>query len=101
MSRPKVNPETASLLCKTCNVPFNVKWQKRNIQKYCCRSCANKDPEVLSKMIQSQKETSLLKYGVEHPSQNAEYAEKHGKNCYNKKEYTYTCKHTCKHTHVQ
>lgn len=69
MSRPKVNPETASLLCKTCNMPFNVKWQKRNIQKYCCRSCANKDPEVLSKMIQSQKETSLLKYGVEHPMQ--------------------------------
>jgi len=35
------------------------------------------------------KETSLKNYGVEHPSQNAEYAEKHGKNCYNKKEYTY------------
>ena len=72
MARPKKNPDFAELKCKTCNTDFRVKWQKRNKQKYCCKSCVNKDPEVLAKMRASQVETSLKKYGTDHPMKTSE-----------------------------
>lgn len=72
MPRPKINPEFADLVCKTCNKSYQVKWQKRDKQKYCCRSCANKDPDVLAKMRTSQIETSMKKYGTDHPMKTAE-----------------------------
>lgn len=72
MARPKKNPDFVELKCKTCNTDFRVKWQKRNKQKYCCKSCSNKDPEVLAKMRASQVETSLKKYGTDHPMKTSE-----------------------------
>ena len=69
MARPKINPDFAELTCKVCGQPFKSPWSKRHLRKYCSKSCANHDPEVLEKMRASQKETSRKKYGTDHPMQ--------------------------------
>lgn len=67
MSRPKINPDTVVKICKFCNNKFDVSFYKRNITKYCNKKCANADPEVKNKIIESQTKTYNKNYNGLHP----------------------------------
>jgi hypothetical protein len=55
-----------------------------------CKKNFGVDFPTQSKLVKEKsKQTSIQNYGVEHPSQNMDYAEKHYKTCYNKKEYPF------------
>ena len=66
MARPKKNPDFVEKTCPTCELPFNISYRKKH-QVYCSKSCAQKNPTTILKMVSSQKSTSLKKYGVDHP----------------------------------
>ncbi len=63
MGRPKKNPNFASIECAACKKQFDVKWQKRNIQKYCSKTCSANDPVVKEKNRVGVAETFKKKYG--------------------------------------
>lgn len=63
MARPKKNPDYATLSCKTCGIEFQVKWQKRNIQKFCSKTCSVNNPEVKEKNRAGVAKTFNEKYG--------------------------------------
>lgn len=71
MGRRRTFPETIELNCKTCKNVFTVSYYLRSKRKYCSRSCANHDPEVIQRMIASQTETYNEKYGM-HPMKTEE-----------------------------
>jgi hypothetical protein len=64
--RPRKNPLTIDKICEGCKKTFTISYRKKH-QRFCNKSCAQHCPSVLSKMKFSQKETSMKKYGVEHP----------------------------------
>ena len=66
MARPRKNPLMLNKICPTCKKTFTVSSRKYR-QTFCSRTCANHHPDVIAKMIASQRNTSLEKYGVEHP----------------------------------
>jgi hypothetical protein len=91
MARPKKNPDVATLTCQTCHKEFQVKWQKRNKQRFCSKTCSVNNPEVKEKnrsgvkaafdekygghpmavnpaTVETFKESMKEKYGVEHPA---------------------------------
>jgi len=66
MARPKVNPDSIEKVCLTCKKTYQCTWRRRNKQKYCSKVCANADPEVKQKIVESQMKTFNRKYGC-HP----------------------------------
>ncbi len=66
MARPKLNPDTVDKVCPTCNKTFTISFYLRNKRTYCSKKCSNNTPEVIEKMIKSQKKTFDSKYGM-HP----------------------------------
>jgi hypothetical protein len=85
MSRPKTLPETIEKTCPICKRIFSVSYYLRNKRTYCGKKCANADPEVKRKIIESQTKTFTEKYGM-HPMKTeqtiqrlkASVMEKHG-----------------------
>lgn len=71
MPRPKLNPDTVEKICPTCEKPFAVSFYLRNKRTYCSKSCANRNPTVIQKIIASQIKTYTIKYGM-HPMKTAE-----------------------------
>lgn len=71
MARPKKNPDFVMKTCPTCQLQFSVVCRKKH-QVYCSKSCAQKNPSTILKMVASQKNTSMKKYGVDHPMKNSE-----------------------------
>ena len=66
MGRPKLNPGTVEKTCPICNKPFLISFYLRNKRTYCSKSCANHDPKVIAKMVESQNKTYEKNYGM-HP----------------------------------
>jgi very-short-patch-repair endonuclease len=66
MARTKTLPDTIDKICPMCNKTFPVSYYLRNKRTYCNKKCANADPEVKKKIITSQTETFMKKYGM-HP----------------------------------
>jgi hypothetical protein len=52
--------------CKTCKHIFLVEFKLRNRRTYCSRTCAQRNPDTIEKMVISQKKTFDEKYG-KHP----------------------------------
>jgi len=71
MSRPKKNPAFVSKTCPTCLSEFQISTRKKH-QVYCSRSCGQRNPETIRKMVDSRKGSSLKKYGVDHPMKTKE-----------------------------
>lgn len=69
MARPRKNPEFVFKNCPTCSKEFSVSYRKKH-QVFCSKSCAQRHPETIRKMIHSQKESSIKRYGVDHPMMN-------------------------------
>lgn len=70
MARPKKHPDFVEKTCPTCVLPFSISYRKKH-QVYCSKSCAQKNPATILKMVASQKSTSIKKYGVDHPMKTA------------------------------
>lgn len=68
MSRPRINPLTVDKICPTCGKSFSISFRKKH-QRFCGKSCSNHDPEVLKKMITSQRLTYKQRYEGKHPMQ--------------------------------
>jgi hypothetical protein len=66
MPRPKLNPDTIKKCCETCKNEFDVKFYKRNIQRFCSKKCSVNNPEIKEKNRQGVKKTFMDKYGT-HP----------------------------------
>lgn len=47
--------------CKTCGKECHNKYNK--VLTYCSSKCSNRDPEVIARMVSSQKKTYQIKYG--------------------------------------
>ncbi len=71
MARQKRNPDTIDKECPVCKKTFTVSFYLRKRQIYCSKACVNHDPKIIEKMIESQKETYNIKYGM-HPMQTEE-----------------------------
>ncbi len=63
MARPKKNPDFVSLKCHTCGKNYEVKYQKRNTQRFCSRVCSVNNTEVKQKNRDGVKSTFIEKYG--------------------------------------
>lgn len=63
MSRTKTLPATIDKVCPVCNNTFTVSYYLRNRRTYCSKKCANHDPKILQKMVESQTKTFTEKYG--------------------------------------
>lgn len=63
MARPKKNPISITLKCHTCGKDYEVKYQKRNTQRFCSRTCSVNNPEVKQKNREGVKATFDEKYG--------------------------------------
>lgn len=63
MARPKKNPDFATLTCQTCGKQYDVKWQKRNKQRFCSRTCSVNNPEVKEKNREGVKAAFDERYG--------------------------------------
>jgi len=63
-------------ICKICKKENPVKYYK--VPTYCSATCKNNDPEIIARMVASQRETYLKKYGG-HPMNSKEVQEKHKK----------------------
>ena len=70
MARPKKNPDFVNKQCPTCSSPFVISYRKKH-QVYCSKSCAQRNVSTITKMIDSQKRSSIEKYGVDHPMKNS------------------------------
>jgi RNase P subunit RPR2 len=46
MARPNKNPDFVSIKCHTCGKEHDVKYQKRNKQRFCSRVCSVNNIEV-------------------------------------------------------
>jgi len=66
MARPKTLPSTIDKICPVCKQTFSVSYYLRNKRTYCNKKCANADPDVKKKIVDSQNETFTAKYGM-HP----------------------------------
>jgi len=91
MARPKKNPMFVEKTCEQCHVIFQVKYVKRNIQRFCGKVCANAHPETKRKILESQKNTFDERYGghpmlTENTKNNLKNSilEKYGVNHYSK-----------------
>lgn len=51
--------------CPACNKEFE--FRKCKPKKHCSKKCSMASPDVIAKMINSQKKTFMENYGVEHP----------------------------------
>lgn len=65
--RKRKNPLTVKKTCLFCETKYDVKYVKRDIQKYCSKKCANADPKIKEKIKKSQLKTFNEKYGCSHP----------------------------------
>jgi len=63
MARPKKNPEFVISKCHTCGKDYEVKYQKRNKQRFCSRTCSVNNPEVKQKNRDAVKAAFDEKYG--------------------------------------
>lgn len=63
MARPKKNPEFVILKCFTCGKDYEVKYHKRNSQRFCSKTCSANNPEVKQKNRDAVKATFDEKYG--------------------------------------
>ena len=61
MPRPKLNPDTIKKCCETCKNEFDVKFYKRNIQRFCSKKCSVNNPEIKEKNRQGVKKTFMDK----------------------------------------
>lgn len=75
MARPIKNPVDIEKICPVCNLPFKIEFRLRNRRTYCSKTCSNRDPRVINKMIKSQNATYEKKYGM-HPMQTNETKER-------------------------
>lgn len=66
MARPKTLPSTIDKICPICEKTFQISYYLRNKRTYCGKICANADPEVKKRIINSQNETFMKNYGM-HP----------------------------------
>ena len=74
MGRPKSLPSTIKNQCPTCKKEFEISFYLRNKRIYCSKSCSNKSPDVIAKMISSQNKTFITKYG-KHPMKTTKVVE--------------------------
>jgi len=74
MGRPKSLPSTIKKQCPTCKKEFEISFYLRNKRIYCSKSCSNKSPDVIAKMISSQNKTFITKYG-KHPMKTTKVVE--------------------------
>lgn len=68
MGRPKKNPDFVEKQCELCHKLYNVKYTKRNIQRFCSKLCSTSSPITKEKNIIGVKKTFDEKYGC-HPMQ--------------------------------
>lgn len=66
MARPKINPDFTTINCAECHQDFQVKWAKRNKQRYCSKTCSANSTEVKEKNRVAVAKTFSEKYGA-HP----------------------------------
>ena len=66
MARIRTLPNTIEKKCPTCNQTFVISYYLRNKRTYCGRVCANADPNIKHKIVNSQIKTFKAKYGM-HP----------------------------------
>ena len=66
MARPKTLPSTIDKICPVCKQTFTISYYLRNKRTYCNKKCANADPAVKKKIVDSQNVTYTEKYGM-HP----------------------------------
>lgn len=71
MARPKTNPNTVTKQCPTCRNNFEISFYLRNRRTYCSKTCSNRDPLVVAKMVESQTRTYEERYGT-HPMKTEE-----------------------------
>ena len=61
--------------CKICDTTFEC--ISTSIKRYCSKKCANTDPEIKSKIANSQKLTWNIKYNGKHPMSTSETQMRH------------------------
>ena len=71
MARPKLNPDKVKKVCPTCNIEFEVSFYKRNIQKFCSKTCSCNNEEIKEKNRSGVKKAFDDKYGT-HPMKTEE-----------------------------
>ncbi len=80
VSRLTVSSEQkVPVICADCTTPYNVTFfsaykQRQKRGRYVCRACtARVNGTLAAKGLDKRKQTNLVRYGVEHPTQNAAF----------------------------